>query len=374
MKIIKNIFLLLILIFSASETKPADWQPLSWTNASSGKTYASFLFNGLGDSVTGKVFIDKESIIKHNSLSNSSTYIINLSKYLNRQQKEWSYKFPRNTKSLKYTLIYTCKPLYGFEVEVWAYSEAMAKGKATKVHSGDNENEDSSKFFSDGDHLNVVDSTCELTNKLNVPSSTKNETKLTDRSQEKKIQTSIEEKKEVSTSTTSPNLWELHSVMIIHFTLVLILFFTLRNVGILKKVGPLLKSYLFGFIFVLLWMISYVYLENFLTDIFGKNIKSSDWSGLYLFLGPFPFYYWAKNVVKQAQQEYLGSPQGQYDQLYKILIDISGISDRVARTILDQYPSFHKLHRVSIEKMCEIPGVGKNLAAAIKARLINLSN
>ena len=30
MKIIKNIFLLLILIFSASETKPADWQLLKF--------------------------------------------------------------------------------------------------------------------------------------------------------------------------------------------------------------------------------------------------------------------------------------------------------------------------------------------------------
>ena len=198
MKIIKNIFLLLILIFSASETKPADWQPLSWTNASSGKTYASFRFHGPGDFVTsveGEVFIDKESIIKHNSLSNSSTYIINLSKYLNRQQKEWSYKFPRNTKSLKYTLIYTCKALYGFEVEVWAYSEPMAKGKATKVHSGENENEDSPKFFSDGDHLNVVDSTCELINRLNVPSSTKKETKLTQIPQEKKCRPQLKKRK-----------------------------------------------------------------------------------------------------------------------------------------------------------------------------------
>ena len=109
-----------------------------------------------------------------------------------------------------------------------------------------------------------------------------------------------------------------------------------------------------------------------LEDFFGMNVKTSTWVGLtYLIIGAAIFNVWAGDVY---EKEYLRSPRGQYQQLYKILIDIAGISDRVARTILDQYPSIDKLYGVSIEKICEIPGVGKNLATAIKARLNNLSN
>ena len=109
-----------------------------------------------------------------------------------------------------------------------------------------------------------------------------------------------------------------------------------------------------------------------------------------------PFLVWARfeghQMQAQKREEYFRSPVGQLelakikrdeqlklaknkrDELYKILTDISGISDKVARTILDQYPSFDKLNRASIEKICEIPSIGKNLATAIKARLNNLSN
>lgn len=348
-----------------SEIKSADWQPL---NRPLGESVTNtYMWIGPADKekmLFVDAFINKESIINHNSSLNSSTYIVNLTKKfldLDLQEKEWLYKFPRNTKSLKYTLSYSCSTLIGIEGDVWAYSETMAKGKATKVHSGDNEDEDSPNFFEPIDNLNIVGTTCELINKLNVPLS-----------EDKKINTS-KQKNEDNPSVISPNFWELYGVLIIHFALISILFVTFQNVGILSTVGSLLKSTFLSFFFFILWVASFYLLSVYiLEDFFGMNVKTSTWVGLtYLIIGAAIFNVWAGDVY---EKEYLRSPRGQYQQLYKILIDIAGISDRVARTILDQYPSIDKLYGVSIEKICEIPGVGKNLATAIKARLNNLSN
>ena len=178
--------------------------------------------------------------------------------------------------------------------------------------------------------------------------------------------------------------------MIIHLTLVIILFVILKILRILKFFGFIFveapKS--FGFVFILAWIVSLIYVEDLdLIRIGGFSDQEviKIFYYIYGFLGWGPFLVWAgfegHQVQAQKREEYLRSPEGQLelaknkrDELYKILTDISGISDKVARTILDQYPSFDKLNRASIEKISEIPSIGKNLATAIKARLNNLSN
>ena len=51
------------------------------------------------------------------------------------------------------------------------------------------------------------------------------------------------------------------------------------------------------------------------------------------------------------------------------LTDISAISDKGARTIMDQYPTLESIQDASVEQLCKIPGVGESIATATKARL-----
>ena len=51
------------------------------------------------------------------------------------------------------------------------------------------------------------------------------------------------------------------------------------------------------------------------------------------------------------------------------LTDISGISDKLARIIMDQYPTLESIQDASVEQLFKIPGVGENIAKAIKTRL-----
>ena len=55
--------------------------------------------------------------------------------------------------------------------------------------------------------------------------------------------------------------------------------------------------------------------------------------------------------------------------LLESITDISGVSDKIARTILDQYPTINLIKSATKEELIEIPGVGKGLAKAIKARI-----
>lgn len=57
------------------------------------------------------------------------------------------------------------------------------------------------------------------------------------------------------------------------------------------------------------------------------------------------------------------------EKLYKTLTDISGVSDKVARTLMDQFPTLETIKNGSIEDLSDIPGVGKSIAKAIKARI-----
>jgi hypothetical protein len=57
------------------------------------------------------------------------------------------------------------------------------------------------------------------------------------------------------------------------------------------------------------------------------------------------------------------------NKLHSDLTDISGVSDKLARTLMDQYPNLHSIKSASVEQLSDIPGVGQSLAKAIKARL-----
>ena len=51
------------------------------------------------------------------------------------------------------------------------------------------------------------------------------------------------------------------------------------------------------------------------------------------------------------------------------LVDISGVSDKVARTLLDQFPTKGSIRKASVKDLSSVPGVGKSIATAIKARI-----
>ena len=56
------------------------------------------------------------------------------------------------------------------------------------------------------------------------------------------------------------------------------------------------------------------------------------------------------------------------------LVDISGVTDRIARTLLDQFPTLESIQNASIDELADIPGVGISIAKAIKARINNIYN
>ena len=392
MKITKNIFLLLILIFSASETKPADWQLLKFgTDGQFDSIHKS------GGYYQVEVFIDKESLNANQCGGTTcfeATYIFNLLRDLHfygdtektKAIAEEKYKkFPKNTKSIKLNFATNClipEPVT-HESEVVAFSEKMAKGKATIVHTEKINiilNDEDEKGYPNNPnpfvYLNYMDAmslkiaTCEQF-KLPVFLNSENTTNINS-------DNTTNRENEIEQG----NLF----IMIIHFTLVIILFIILKILGILKAFGVLSVEapISFGFFLAMAWIVSLSYLEDL--DTFARHVAVDEmYDNAYFLLGWLPFLGWARfvghQVLAQKREEYLRSPEGQLelakykrDELYKILTDISGISDKVARTILDQYPSFDKLNRASIEKISEIPSIGKNLATAIKARLNNLSN
>tara|TARA_B100000989_G_scaffold261310_1_gene212286 strand:+ start:483 stop:797 length:315 start_codon:yes stop_codon:yes gene_type:complete len=101
MKIAKNIFLLLILIFSVSEIKSADWQLLS--DKYNGE---HTIFLGDDGMIRGKVFIDKKSLIKH-YFGHTATYVINFPEDRPLPFNSERYKkIPRNTMSVKFQLAF----------------------------------------------------------------------------------------------------------------------------------------------------------------------------------------------------------------------------------------------------------------------------
>ena len=57
------------------------------------------------------------------------------------------------------------------------------------------------------------------------------------------------------------------------------------------------------------------------------------------------------------------------EKLLEDLVDISGVSDKVARTLMDQFPTKESIQESSIEELSGIPGIGNSVAKAIKARI-----
>ena len=73
--------------------------------------------------------------------------------------------------------------------------------------------------------------------------------------------------------------------------------------------------------------------------------------------------------LEEERKEKENSPQYKRETLLKELTDISGVNDKVARTLLDQYPTRESIVNASVEQLSDIPGIGKSIAKAIKARI-----
>ena len=119
---------------------------------------------------------------------------------------------------------------------------------------------------------------------------------------------------------------------------------------------------------------------SYLTDGYDALRENDYFWGSFLFFG---IAIYISNVWNRQKQEslelkqlaeYLDSPQGRRERLISTLTDISGVSDNIARTILDQFPTFKSIEKASVTDLSKVPRVGKNLARAIKARINNLKN
>ena len=79
-----------------------------------------------------------------------------------------------------------------------------------------------------------------------------------------------------------------------------------------------------------------------------------------------------ENRLRELEEEeirYAYYPIGKQEQLLESLEDISGFSNKIARTLLDQFPTIESINKVSVQQLTNIPGVGENIVKAIKARL-----
>ena len=88
----------------------------------------------------------------------------------------------------------------------------------------------------------------------------------------------------------------------------------------------------------------------------------------------------AAEVIEKEEEAYWNSPEGkkeleeiekleQKESLLRELKDISGVSDKIARTLTDQFPTTKSIKEASVEGLSDIPGVGNSIAKAIKARI-----
>ena len=78
-----------------------------------------------------------------------------------------------------------------------------------------------------------------------------------------------------------------------------------------------------------------------------------------------------KEALKKEKErlKFFNSPEGKREIAYKELLDISQVSDKLARTILDQYPSLNQINAATLSELRDVPGVGQGLAKAIKIRV-----
>ena len=85
-----------------------------------------------------------------------------------------------------------------------------------------------------------------------------------------------------------------------------------------------------------------------------------------------------EKAEREAKREaYLLTPEGKREKaereakkrLLKNLKAISGVNDRVAKTLMDKFKTRGSIKKASAEDLTSIPGVGMSLAEAIKRRI-----
>ena len=59
----------------------------------------------------------------------------------------------------------------------------------------------------------------------------------------------------------------------------------------------------------------------------------------------------------------------EFEDLLSELVDIAGVSDKKARTLLDQFPRREDIQGASIQDLSAVSGIGKSIATAIKIRI-----
>jgi len=77
----------------------------------------------------------------------------------------------------------------------------------------------------------------------------------------------------------------------------------------------------------------------------------------------------AEIAEREAREEAERAKSKARDNLLYDLTDISGIDDKLARTLLDQFPDRQSIQDASAEELTDIPGLGSSKAKAIKARI-----
>ena len=141
--------------------------------------------------------------------------------------------------------------------------------------------------------------------------------------------------------------------------LLVIVFFFGFNVYLAKKKGRSVGWTLLGTVFFLPFVTIYLLISKNL--VAEREIDE------------------ANQKIRELEQEiYRNSPEGREaarrkaearEQLIVDLEYINGISNKLARVIVDQYPTIQSIESAHEEELILLPGVGKALARAIKARI-----
>jgi len=76
-----------------------------------------------------------------------------------------------------------------------------------------------------------------------------------------------------------------------------------------------------------------------------------------------------QEAKKRAEHKEREKREAEREELYNNLTDISGVSGKVARTLMDKFKTLQSIERASAKNLTSIPGVGMNLAEAIKRRI-----
>ena len=76
-----------------------------------------------------------------------------------------------------------------------------------------------------------------------------------------------------------------------------------------------------------------------------------------------------KREKEEAEAKRKREEEEAKEALYNNLTDISGVSDKLARTLMDKFKTQESIKKASAEDLTSIPGVGLSLAEAIKRRI-----